>query len=109
MKKRWSVRISLFAALTALACSLLVGVNFAQDGEENRDEARPVQQGPTPMFTTLTPRYLQNLLAPLSPTVANWSGSFTTGGVTYPFTMVGTDPSAGSASTTVTAYIIPIK
>ncbi|HEV2494194.1 MAG TPA: hypothetical protein VG204_14100 [Terriglobia bacterium] len=108
MNKRLIARISLFVALTALACGLVGGVNLAQDDEDSApaQEGRP---GPKPMFTTLTPRYLQNLLAPLSPTVANWSGSFMTGGVTYPFTMVGTDPALTNTSTTVTAYIIPIK
>ena len=108
MNRSRLARISLLVALIAVACVLLGGSNFAQD-EESNDEAQEAQHGPRPMFTTLPPRYLQNLLAPLSPTVANWSGSFTTGGVTYNFSMVGTAPSAGSATTTVTAYIIPIK
>jgi hypothetical protein len=39
--------------------------------------------------------------------VPTWSGSFTTGGTTYPFTMVGTDPAAGQA-THVPVEIIPL-
>jgi hypothetical protein len=40
--------------------------------------------------------------------VPTWSGSFTTGATTYPFTMVGTDPAAGQA-THVPVEIIPLR
>jgi hypothetical protein len=40
--------------------------------------------------------------------VPTWSGSFTTDGTTYPFTMVGTDPAAGQA-THVPVEIIPLR
>lgn len=40
--------------------------------------------------------------------VPTWSGSFTTAGTTYPFTMVGTDPAAGQA-THVPVEIIPLR
>ena len=40
--------------------------------------------------------------------VPTWSGSFTTGGTAYPFTMVGTDPAAGQA-THVSVEIIPLS
>jgi hypothetical protein len=40
--------------------------------------------------------------------VPTWSGSFTTGGTAYPFTMVGTDPAAGQA-TNVPVEIIPLR
>jgi len=40
--------------------------------------------------------------------VPTWSGSFTSGGTTYPFTMVGTDPAAGQA-THVPVEIIPLR
>jgi hypothetical protein len=61
------------------------------------------------MFVTLPPRYLGNLLAPATPTVTNWAGSFTYKGTTYNFVMVGTDPSMTNETTTITAYLIPIK
>jgi hypothetical protein len=41
--------------------------------------------------------------------VPTWSGSFTTDGTAYPFTMVGTDPAAGSATTHVSVEIIPLR
>jgi hypothetical protein len=40
--------------------------------------------------------------------VPTWSGSFTTG-VTYPYTMVGTNPAAGSVTTHVPMEIIPLN
>src|SRR6516225_104698 len=40
--------------------------------------------------------------------VPTWSGSFATGGTTYPFTMVGTDPASGQA-THVPVEIIPLR
>jgi hypothetical protein len=52
---------------------------------------------------------------PLEPLPANavsvptWSGSFTTDGTTYPFTMAGTDPAAGSVATHVPVEIIPLR
>jgi hypothetical protein len=46
-----------------------------------------------------------------SNTVPFWSSSFTdpTNGVTYPFTMVGTNPATSPTKTTVATVIIPIK
>jgi hypothetical protein len=41
--------------------------------------------------------------------VPTWSGSFTTDGTTYPFTMVGTDPTGGSVTTHVPVEIIPLS
>jgi len=41
--------------------------------------------------------------------VPTWSGSFTTGGTTYPYTMVGTDPAAGSLTTHVPVELIPLR
>jgi hypothetical protein len=38
-----------------------------------------------------------------------WTGSFTHSGTTYTYVMVGTDPSKGSATTTVPVAIIPLK
>src|SRR5690348_748432 len=40
--------------------------------------------------------------------VPTWSGSFTTGGTTYPFTMAGSDPAAGQV-THVPVEIIPLR
>jgi hypothetical protein len=83
-----------------LACCAFASLAFAQDN---------VQIGPKPMYVTLPPRYLQNLPSPLTSTVTNWSSSFTTGGKTYNYSMVGTNPQTTNSTTTVTVYIIPVK
>lgn len=41
-------------------------------------------------------------------TVPTWSSSFTYQGQTYPYTMVGTDPAQGPATTSVQTVIIPL-
>jgi hypothetical protein len=61
----------------------------------------------TPKFVTLTPRYLGNLAAPVTPTIPNWTGSLSAGGTN--FTMVGTNPQTTNTATTVTAFLIPIR
>ena len=38
-----------------------------------------------------------------------WTGSFTHGGTTYKYVMVGTDPAKGSINTVVPVYIVPLK
>jgi hypothetical protein len=42
-------------------------------------------------------------------TLTNWTGSFASNGATYTYTMLGTDPAAGSATTTIPAVLIPLK
>src|SRR3989441_8899465 len=42
-------------------------------------------------------------------TVPFWNGSFNYLGTTYPYMMVGTDPAAGSAVSTIPTEIIPLK
>jgi hypothetical protein len=41
--------------------------------------------------------------------LAHWKGSFNSGGKHYSFTMVGTDPSNGSATTVIDTAVIPYK
>lgn len=86
-------RISLSTVLILLTCISLSGSAAAQESK--------------PMFTTLTPRYLGNVTAPASPTVTHWTGTLSPGGAS--FTMVGTDPQTTNTTTTVTAYLIPIR
>jgi hypothetical protein len=42
-------------------------------------------------------------------TIPYWSSSFTYNGTTYPYTMVGTNPAQGSATTTIPTEIIPLR
>lgn len=46
---------------------------------------------------------------PNARTVPTWGGSFAYNGTTYPYRMVGTDPAAGSTSTTVPTEIVPLR
>jgi hypothetical protein len=91
---------SLFAAILVLACAR---VAFAHETEY------PDILDAKPMFKA-GPNHME--LAPSAPAtnLMQWNGSFTDltlKRVTY--TMVGTKPSLGNASTTVPVYIIPIK
>ena len=46
---------------------------------------------------------------PVSSGLPTWTGSFTRGDVTYSYTMIGTDPRKGPATTTVRTLIIPLR
>jgi hypothetical protein len=98
MNKRFAV--SSLAALFVLACA---SVAFAQEIKY------PEIPDAKPMFKA-GPNHME--LAPTVPlaNLTQWNGSFTDlTSKKITFTMVGTDPSKGSVSTTVPVYIIPIK
>jgi len=42
-------------------------------------------------------------------TIPHWSDSFTYNGLAYPYTMVGTDPRRGSATTIIPTVLIPLR
>ena len=86
--------------LAALASTALVSL-AAQTASATDTSARP-------MFTVLPAH--GGALGKHSPqALQTWNGSITYNGNNYNFTMVGTDPSSTNGTTTVTAYIIPIK
>ena len=65
-----------------------------------------------PRFTVLRPPpgHAEALgRGPVIGSVPNWTGQFTSAGTTYPYTMVGTDPGAGSATTRIPVTIVPLK
>ena len=93
MRKGPFVSVTTFAILIALTCAGLTSSAAAQTS--------------TPRFATLTPRYLENLAAPATPTVTHWTGSLSAGGSS--FTMVGTDPATTNSPTTVTAFVLPVR
>ena len=99
------VRVGLFASLGALVCACVASMALTQ-GQVN-SESQQQQAQSKPMFVTLPPRYLENLRAPATSTIPNWTGSLSAGGSS--FMMVGTDPSSTDVTTTVTAYLVPIS
>ncbi|HLY19009.1 MAG TPA: hypothetical protein VKR61_17385 [Bryobacteraceae bacterium] len=60
-----------------------------------------------PRYVTLPPKPSTDLVTPAS-SLPTWTGSFTYGGNTYNYTMVGTAPSTGT-STSIPVVIIPVK
>ena len=104
MRRNLIGHITLLASLALLASASLSSALFSQD-QENSQQPPVVQQGQRAKFERLTPRYLDGLLvAPASSTVPNWSSSFTSGGTTFPFTMVGTNPANTNTTTTITTF-----
>lgn len=99
------VRVGLFASLGALVLACVASTALTR--EQGNSESQQRQAPSKPMFVTLPPRYLENLQAPATSTIPNWTGSLSAGGTS--FTMVGTDPSATNLTTTVTVYLIPIS
>ena len=86
----FSVRWFLIAALAA---SVLVG------------PAATVSAAPNQPARTLAP---SGTATPAPITVPTWSGSFASAGASYPYTMVGGDPAAGSL-TLVPVQIVPLR
>ncbi|MFZ1131032.1 MAG: hypothetical protein WAN38_09695 [Terriglobales bacterium] len=96
-------RIALASLLAGFLVLASASVAFAQDTKY------PDVLDAKPMFVA-GPNHME--LAPVKPgaTLTQWNGGFTD--LTkkpITFTMVGTDPSKGSVTTTVPVYIIPIK
>jgi hypothetical protein len=90
-----------FATLAILALSL-AGILAAQD-QPNKI---------IPKYTVInyagTDVAAYKALAAEGKAIPTWNGSFTYNGIKYPFTMIGTDPARGSATTTVPFVIIPL-
>ncbi len=90
------------AAVLATCC---LGSAMAQ----SRSETQPQQQ-PNGRYTVLPPRLFSEQIMPRtsSQSLQTWNGSFTYNGTSYPYNMVGANPSS-NVSATVPVYIIPIK
>jgi hypothetical protein len=104
MERGFLIRIGRTAALAALTCISLAGAGVAQEGKSASQAARTE---PKARFVTLPAHYSENAAAPSTPTVTNWTGSLSSGGTS--FTMVGTNPQTTNTTTTVTAYLVPIR
>ena len=89
-------------SLAVIACLCLTGFATAQDARIEAGSERP-------MFTHLpptlhSPRAVEAAATPLQ----TWNGSFTSGGTTYNYNMVGVPPFP-SNSATIATVIIPVK
>jgi hypothetical protein len=88
--------VTALGLLIAFGC--LTAIAFAEDYP---------YPNPRPMVATI-PRHPQTVVPAAN--LAQWNGSFKDlTGVVRNFTMVGADPTKSNATTTVTAYLIPIK
>jgi len=81
-----------------LSLILLVSANAAAQSNPQTDGVG------NPMFRTDSS---VTTVPATSKTVPHWTSSFTYKGVTYPFTMVGTDPATSDSETTIDVAIIP--
>jgi hypothetical protein len=98
-----TVLLTLTFAVTALAGLFVTGTSFAQDINVNA----------VPKYTVLHPEHPVDVakmqeLAKTGAALPTWSSSFTYKGTKYPYTMLGTNPAKGSATTTVNMVIIPL-
>lgn len=101
-KKRWIVAFG--SAATTVAAVAVVATMALGSGTVRASTPQDDGLG-TPKFTTAPSNFSAN-----ATTLPYWQSSFTdpTNGVTYPFTMVGTNPSTNT-TTTIPTEIIPMS
>jgi|SRR6266571_8078335 len=99
-QKMKAVQAQVFS-LSIIACLCLAGFATAQDAIQAGSER--------PMFTHLPPTlHSPRVAAPPATPLQTWNGSFTSGGTTYNYNMVGVPPFP-SSSATIPTVIIPVK
>lgn len=105
----WPTRLVVglvLAALLALPIAAIPAARAAPVGAGGSSGSTVGGDGiGSPQFSTLDAGGAPN--API--TIPTWTSSFDYQGVTYPFTMIGTDPSLGSATTTIPTEIVPLS
>src|ERR1700739_4981785 len=98
MKGVAPLRKTSFASLSLFAVLLMApGISVAQSDSQ-------ADKFGSPTFTTDSS---VATVPATSKTVPHWTSSFTYKGVTYPYTMVGTNPASSNSTTTVDVAIIP--
>jgi hypothetical protein len=103
MKHTRAVTSWTFAAI-ALSAMLIAGVTSA---------AQDINVNATPKYLVIPPKQPVDVaqsqeLAKQGKALQTWTGSFTYKGAKFPYTMIGTDPAKGSATTTLDVVIIPL-
>jgi hypothetical protein len=103
MKRTVLVRMSCTLAVFALMATLIVGVALAQSVDTHATAKYLVIPPQVPVDVAEMQR-----LAEVGAALPTWTGSFTYQGTKYPYTMIGTNPAKGSATTTLNMVIIPL-
>ena len=102
------VLVRLLAALSVVMVGALAFSVFSITAGSSH--AAGVASGPTPRTYTFHHNF-QNVTASRNSgggALATWTSSFVSGGITYSYTMVGTDPTKGAATTTIPTTIVPL-
>jgi hypothetical protein len=105
MKRRVSTVSALLASATAIAA--LTGARLPALPAPGPGPG-PTPIGGHPMFTVQS-WGTAKLPATAATTIPTWTGSFTYNATTYSYQMAGTNPAAGSKTTTVPTEILPLK
>lgn len=94
-------------AFAALCIVLVVAMAIGMYTIVGTHAAAPKGIAGTPHFVHFTKNFADSNLATAS--LKHWSSSFSYKGKTYKYSMVGTNPTKGSATTTVATTIVPLK
>lgn len=103
------VLVRLLAALSVVMVGALAFSVFSMTAGSSHAAGVSVAGGATPRIYT----FHHNLATSQSRNsgggaLATWTSSFVSGGKTYSYTMVGTDPTKGAATTTIPTTIVPL-
>jgi hypothetical protein len=99
--------IRLFAALSVvMVAALAFGLFASTTGQTHAAGTGRTGSPGVPRFVHFHSNFSDAALAATH--LKHWSSSFKSGGITYTYSMVGTNPSKGSATTTVPVTIVPM-
>ncbi|EFH86073.1 hypothetical protein [Ktedonobacter racemifer] len=99
------------SSLGVLMLSTLLALSISLMGSGSAAAATSAASNITPRFYYFHHDPPKNALRSnhVPAALATWTSTFTVDGVTYPYTMVGTDPTQGSKTTKIPVNIVPIK
>ncbi len=100
--KSW---VRFFAVFSVLLMAMLAFNVFAVSGA-SAQTTQPASGTGTPRYVTFHHNFSTAVLAKAG--LTHWTSSFKAEGKTWTYSMVGTDPSKGSATTTVPVTIVPL-
>ncbi len=100
----FATRFLTLTVLTLFSICFVGGTALARTDVQESQSPHRLRFTYRPLHKLATQTYT-NAAAGALPT---WTSSFTSGGQNYPYTMVGTDPHKGSATTTIPVDIVPL-